>query len=51
MSVFAPEVVEVRLHDPVPELNDAIVHVALPSLTLTDPLGVPDALVTLTATA
>src|SRR5205809_7917463 len=51
VSVFAPDVVEVRLHEPAPELSAAIVHVAAPSATATLPPGVPAPRVTLTATA
>jgi hypothetical protein len=51
VSVLAPEVVEVRLHEPAPELSAAMVQLAVPSPIVTDPVGVPAALVTLTATA
>ena len=49
---FVPGVVDVNAHEPVPPLRDAL-HVAVPSLTVTLPPGVPvpgAAAATLTAT-
>lgn len=40
MSVLLPEVDEVKLHEPLP-LERFAVQVAEPSLTVTEPVGVP----------
>jgi len=41
VSVFAPAVVEVRAQLPDPLLRLAIVQLPVPSVTVTDPVGVP----------
>ena len=41
VSVFAPAVVEVKEQLPDPLLRLAIVQLPVPSVTVTDPVGVP----------
>ena len=50
VRVLLPEVVVVRVHEPVPEDNVMVQLPALPSLTTTEPVGVPDEPVTLIET-